>query len=153
MDPYIFSDIEEIASNVEDIKKHFFGISAPCNVRESGFREYSHLEVDAEDSDLVTTITHFGTSIRFECRLALSADNGVYGRVICTLDHSIWGAPERELLGAFAVTANGVTDLPGNERGQPTRLPQDADRVVAYFLQKAHRANATIHVRKMDAAT
>jgi hypothetical protein len=146
MDTYLFSDVTSLASAAEKIKRRFSTMGIPNTLRRSVFEDYDGLVVTMDSDALGVTVQHFGSTLRFRCLIALSSTNEPVCRVICTLTNLPLNPSEPFLLGTFAFNLNGMTDLPGNERGEPTNLPADADRIIAYFLHKAHRANATLYL-------
>jgi len=153
IDPYIFSDLSEISLAAETLKRRFAALGAPAEIQKSQFKDYEHLEIESDPDWLVITVKHFGTQINFRCLITLTADNEPAARIICTLDRRYEGSDKPHVLGTFGFAANGITDLPGNERGEPSTLPADADRILGYFLHKAHRANASLYVQELAAST
>jgi hypothetical protein len=144
MDTLLFSDIRSIAPAAEKIKRRFGTMGTPQTLRDSVLDDCVGLEVAMDADGLGVSVKHFGTTIKFKCLIALAPNNEPIARVICSLDHLPLSSTFPLLLGSFTFTLNGMTDLPGNERGVPTNLPADADRIIAYFLHKAHRTNATL---------
>jgi hypothetical protein len=144
MDISLFSDVRSIAPAAEKIKRRFGTMGTPQALQDSVFEDYEGLEVAMDADGLGVCVKHFGTTIKFQCLIALAPNNEPIARVICSLDHLPLSSTFPLLLGSFTFTLNGMTDLPGDERGKPTNLPADADRIIAYFLHKAHRTNATL---------
>jgi hypothetical protein len=144
MDTLLFSDVTGIAPAAEKIKRRFGTMGTPKSLKDSVFEDYEGLEVTMDADGFGVSIQHFGTTIKFKCVIALAPNNEPMARVICSLDHLPLSSTFPLLLGSFTFTLNGITDLPGNERGEPTKLPADADRIIAYFLHRAHRTNATL---------
>lgn len=144
MDTYLFSDVTNLAHVAEKIKRRFSTMGSPSTLQKSVFENYADLLTEMDADGLGVTVTHFGTVIKFRCLVALASNNEPVARVICTLNPHVLSPTEAIVLGTFAFNTNGMTNLPG-DRGQPTNLPADADRIIAYFLHMAHRANATIY--------
>jgi len=153
IDPYIFSDLQNIAPAAETIKRRFAALATPKEIKKSAFEDYDYLEIDSDPDWLVITVKHFGTQINFKCLVTLTTENQPAARVICTLENRYAGPSKPLLLGIFELATNGITDLPGNERGEPSTLPADADRILGYFLHKAHRANATLYAEELGVPT
>jgi len=153
IDPYIFSDLIEIASAAENLKRRFAALGTPTEIQKSQFKDYEHLEIESDPDWLVITVKHFGTQINFRCLITLTADNKPAARIICTLDRRYEGGSNPHVLGTFELATNGITDLPGNERGEPSTLPADADRILGYFLHKAHRANSSLYIQDLAMPT
>lgn len=138
------TDLDEIGTQAQHLETHFGGISLAKQVKQSVIVHNEDLSIVTEAGGYAVTISHFGTSIRFELLLTFDDNGTPLGKVICMFCHSIWVPARRELLGEFTFSRVGTTSLPLDESGRPRQLPHDADIIVAHFLRKAHAVNRVV---------